>query len=151
MIEGSTLKPIIVWESLDSVVDLPGLPSGEAVPRILLDERPSDGAWPGTEARAAAKRIIDEDLALKKRHVLLVGQGVAIAFGLASRSEGRAPVLLWWKTSLRGVDATVCVLPEPSRDPRWYREAENVGLIQRFLDGFFRRQEQVVLFGEAGS
>ena len=139
-------KPIVVWESLASVIDLPGMPDGTAAPRLLLPDRPSDGAWPTAEARLSARKIAAEDLADGERELLLVGQGVATAFGLASRGIGRAPVLLWWETTLWDREAIVCVLPEPTRDGQWYSDRENLRLVREFLDGYFKRAEQVVLF-----
>jgi len=144
-----SLKPVVVWESLASVIDLPGLPDGAAVPRILLEERPEAGSWPASEARLAAQKIVAEIASEgEDRELLLVGQGVATAFGLANRSVGRAPVLLWWETRLWDRNAKVCVIPEPTRDVQWYSDSENVEIIRRFLDGFFCRAEQVVLFEE---
>jgi hypothetical protein len=139
-------KPIIVWESLASVIDLPGLPDGAAAPRLLLPERPSDGAWPTTEAREAAQGIVATDLDGEAREILMVGQGVATAFGLASKKIGRAPVLLWWETTLWDRDATVCIVPEPTRDSHWYAEPENLRIVRTFLEGYFQRAEQVILF-----
>jgi hypothetical protein len=75
-------------------------------------------------ARVAAARM------RPRGRVLLLGRGVATAFG-----QARRPILQWF--DLRG--ARAAVFPHPSGISHWWNDPRNVARARRFLRALLRR------------
>lgn len=88
---------------------------------------------------------------LRDRRVLMVGQAVALAFGIR-RPDKRFPVLLWGRVNLYGHSAMVGVMPHPIRDPYWWTDFDRHRALRRFLEVEFPEQAEVPsLFGTGGA
>lgn len=91
--------------------------------RNLLNHFPGSG-FPVSEARAAAEAMTPS---LSGRRVLLLGTGVACAFGL---NPTPASYLSWVDTT---TGLRVAVVPHPSGRNRWYNDPANGEAARAFL------------------
>jgi hypothetical protein len=77
------------------------------------------------QARRATARLKPR---LAGRRVILLGCGVAHAFGFA-----RFPVLTWTTVRWGGLDTRVSIVPHPSGVNTWWNDADNIEAASRFL------------------
>jgi hypothetical protein len=87
--------------------------------------------WPGPSFPVAEARACIPDIvrALAPRPMLLMGRGVAAAFGLRPDH----PLLQLTSMKVAGIDATVAIVPHPSGRNLWYNDAVNRAKVRTFI------------------